>query len=187
MKKPNGFLNVLVSLTILLCICAVSANAQKKKVNMNEVREIVKMPVNEALKDTPVKVIEPGEYWKALRRKYDKPLIAFFYSDKDPESQRVASLLKYVALDYDGRIYFIRVETSNEGKPDKRIAEEFRKKFDLEKTPGILFYDNVRGKLVLEDEDYVDADFKEFRTPSLTFWQTYYSVVRKELDKLLSD
>jgi len=41
--------------------------------------------------------------------------------------------------------------------------------------------------LVLEDEDYIDADFKEFRTPSMLLWSVYYSAVCKELDKLLAD
>jgi len=41
--------------------------------------------------------------------------------------------------------------------------------------------------MILEDEDYVDADFKEFRTPKMFLWKTYYSAVRKELDQLLAD
>jgi len=41
--------------------------------------------------------------------------------------------------------------------------------------------------MVLEDEDYIDADFKEFRTPRMFLWKTYYNAVRKELDKLLAD
>ena len=51
--------------------------------------------------------------------------------------------------------------------------------------PGILFYDNVGTKMVLEDEDYIDADFKEFRTHRMILWKKYYNAVRKELDKQL--
>ncbi len=40
--------------------------------------------------------------------------------------------------------------------------------------------------MVLEEEDYIEADFKDFRTPKMLIWKTYYSGVRKELDKLLS-
>jgi hypothetical protein len=41
--------------------------------------------------------------------------------------------------------------------------------------------------MVLEEEDYIEANFKEFRTPAMSIWKIYYSEVRKELDKLLSD
>jgi len=40
---------------------------------------------------------------------------------------------------------------------------------------------------VLEEEDYVDPDFKEFRTPQMFLWQTYYKAVRNALDALLAD
>ena len=119
--------------------------------------------------------------------KHPKPIVAFFYSDVDPQSQRVASLLKYVSHDYANQLTFIRVQTAQNGKPDKALAKNLNKEFSLDKTPGILFYDNVDNKMVLEDEDYVDADFKEFRTPSLGLWRVYYNAVRKELNKLLSD
>jgi len=41
--------------------------------------------------------------------------------------------------------------------------------------------------MVLEEEDYIEADFKEYRTPKMFIWNSYYSGVRKELDQLLSD
>ncbi|GBF28866.1 hypothetical protein MnTg03_00427 [bacterium MnTg03] len=41
--------------------------------------------------------------------------------------------------------------------------------------------------MVLEEEDYMETDYKEFRTPNMFIWRIYYSGVRKELDKLLSD
>ena len=41
--------------------------------------------------------------------------------------------------------------------------------------------------MVLEGEDYMEADYKEFRTPNMFIWRTYYLEVRKELENLLSD
>jgi len=41
--------------------------------------------------------------------------------------------------------------------------------------------------MVLEEEDYIEAGFKEFRTPKMFIWNSYYSGVRKALDKVLSD
>jgi len=51
------------------------------------------------------------------------------------------------------------------GKPGKNIASELRVRYSLDKTSGILYYDNVGEKMVLEKEDYIEADFKEYRTP----------------------
>ena len=45
----------------------------------------------------------------------------------------------------------------------------------------------MKGKLVLEDEDYVDPDFKEFRAPRMMLWNIYHQAVRRELNKLLAD
>ncbi len=82
---------------------------------------------------------------------------------------------------------FRRVKVVETGKPDAKLRKDYEARYSLDKTPGILFYDNVGDKMVLEDEDYVDADFKEFRTPKMMLWKTYYSAVRKELDQLLAD
>jgi hypothetical protein len=45
----------------------------------------------------------------------------------------------------------------------------------------------VAAEMVLKEEDYIEADFKEYRTPNMFIWNIYYTGVRKELDKLLSD
>jgi hypothetical protein len=39
---------------------------------------------------------------------------------------------------------------------------------------------------VLEGEEYIAANFKEFRTPGLLFWKTYYNAVCAYIDKKIS-
>ena len=41
--------------------------------------------------------------------------------------------------------------------------------------------------MVLEDEQYIDANFKEFRTPSLLFWNVYYNTASSYIDKNILD
>jgi hypothetical protein len=41
--------------------------------------------------------------------------------------------------------------------------------------------------MVLEGEQYNDANFKEFRTPSLRFWKVYYNAVCRYIDKNILD
>ena len=182
-KKMRELLYWLGALIILAFNTPVSA---KDDVNMNEVRELAKLPVDNILEKAPVSVFAIDTYWRNVHGR-NKPLVVFFYVNQDGPSQRLATLIRYIAPDYSDKLSFGRVKVIEKGKPDKTIARKLASAYSLDSTPGILFYDNVGSDMVLEDEDYIDADFKEFRTPKLFLWKTYYAAVRKELDKLLAD
>ena len=156
------------------------------EINMKEVRELAKNPVEEILETELIEALLPDSYWKSVHGR-NKPLVVFFYSNNHGPSQRLATLIRYVYPHYASKLSFVRLKVSEKGPPDKDLAKQLNNSFSLDSTPGILFYDNVGSEMVLEDEDYIDADFKEFRTPNLLFWRTYYSAVRKELDALLAD
>ena len=175
-----------IPLVDTLIAVSISTGTSAKDIDMAEVRELVKLSVDEILGDVPVLPITIDKYWDNIRKR-KKPKVVFFYSNKDAPSRRVATLIRYVALDYSDRLAFRMVKVVETGKPDAKLGRELQAGFSLDKTPGILFYDNVGDEMVLEDEDYIDADFKEFRTPKMFLWKTYYSGVRKELDKLLAD
>ncbi len=155
-------------------------------INMQDVRQLAELPVDEILKESPIEIIEINSYWDNVRSR-KKPLVVLFYSNNDGASQRIATLIKYISTEYNNKLDFGRVRVSKNGKPNKGKAKILSKSYSLDDTPGILFYDNVGTEMVLEDEDYIDADFKEFRTPSMFLWKTYYRAVREELDKLLAD
>ena len=114
-------------------------------------------------------------------------MIVFFYANNNAPSQRLATLVLYVAREYSNRIDFRCVKVSENGPPSKDYAKRLETQFSLDSTPGILFYDNSKNGLVLEQEAYIDADYKEFRTPQMFLWKTYYAEAKKELDKLLAD
>jgi len=155
------------------------------EIDMAEVRRLSKLTVEKILENSPVADISLEDYWSAVRGR-KKPLVVFFYSNNDEYSQRVATLIKYISPDYTNNIAFARVKVVEKGKPDKTTATNLAANFGLDKTPGILFYDNTGSKLAFEDEDYINPDFKEFRTPKMPLWKTYYSAVRKEIDQLLA-
>ena len=179
-------LRPLLSVTLLACLIVSTVMASDTNIDMSAVRALAKMSVDEILKDAPVSIIETDQYWEAIRGK-DRPMIVFFYSNMNGPSQRLATLVLFVAKEYSGRIHFSRVKVAEKGTPDKKVAKRLENKFSLDSTPGILFYDNVGGKMVLEDEDYIEADFKEFRSPKMFLWKMYHSAVRQELNKLLAD
>ena len=173
-------------ITIAIVVLLISTDTSARDVNMDNVRKLAKLSVDEILDGVPVPSIKIDTYWETIRGR-KRPKVVFFYSNNDGPSQRVATLIRFVAMDYSDRLAFRRLKVVEKGKPSAKLRKDLEARFSLDKTPGILFYDNVGDKMVLEDEDYVDADFKEFRTPRMLLWKTYYSAVRKELDQLLSD
>ena len=142
------------------------------EIDMAEVRRLSKSSVAKILENSPVVDISLENYWNNVRGR-KKPLVVFFYSNNDEPSKRVATLIKYISPDYTNNIAFARVKVVENGKPDKATATKLASNFGLDKTPGILFYANTGYEMALEHEDYVNPDFKEFRTPKMFLWKTY--------------
>jgi len=154
------------------------------KIDMAEIRRLSKLSVEKILENSSVLDINLENYWSIVGGR-KKPLVVFFYSNNDESSQRVATLFKYISSDYTENIAFTRVKVVENGKPDKATAKKLASNFGLDKTPGILFYDNTGNEMALDDEGYLNPDFKEFRTPKMLLWKTYYLAVRKELNQLI--
>jgi len=173
-------------ITIAIVALLISTDTSAKDINMVDVKKLAKLSVDEIFDGVPVPEININKYWETIRKR-KMPKVVFFYSNNGGTSQRVATLIRFAAMDYSGRLAFRRVKVVEKGKPGAKLRKDLEARFSLDKTPGILFYDNIGDKMVLEDEDYVEADFKEFRTPKMLLWKKYYSAVRKELDKLLED
>jgi hypothetical protein len=155
-------------------------------VDMSAVKALAALPVKDILRGSPVRELSRASYWKTIRAS-PIPVVVFFYSNVDGESQRLATLIRYVAVKYTGKFSAYDVAVVETGKPAKAIAADFAKAYSLDRTPGILFYDNDRGSQVLESEEYIEANFKEFRTPSLLFWKVYYNAVCSYIDKNILD
>jgi hypothetical protein len=153
-----------------------------ENIDMSKVRALAALPVKEILRDSPVRELPRASYWKIIRES-PVPVVVVFYSNVDPESQRLATLVRYISIKYGHKISIYSVMVTAKGKPAKAIAADYEKSYSLDKTPGILFYDNDSGKMELEGEQYIDANFKEFRTPSLLLWKVYYNAVCSYIDK----
>ena len=177
---------ILIGAVFITLISMSSAWAGGEKVDMSVVKTLAQRPVDEILTNSPVSKVDIEKYWKELRGR-NRPMIVFFYANNDASSQRLATLVLYVARKYSSRIDFRCVKVSENGPPGKDYAKRLEAQFGLDSTPGVLFYDNVKNGLLLEQEAYIDADYKEFRTPQMFLWKTYYGKAKKALDKLLAD
>ena len=173
--------------TLFLAFLGIPALANAaENIDMSKVRALAALPVKEILRDAPVRELDLANYWKTVRGS-PRPVVVMFYSNVDPESQRLATLIRYVAIRYKDKFSTYGVMVVEKGKPAKTVAAEYEKNYSLDMTPGILFYDNDRGKMELENEQYIDANFKEFRTPSLLLWKIYYNAVCSYIDKHILD
>jgi hypothetical protein len=155
-------------------------------IDMSQVRALAALPVAEIFRDSPVRELPRASYWKTIHESRI-PVAVMFYSNVDPESQRLATLVRSIAIKYKDKVSVYRVMVVANGKPAKAIAADYEKSYSLDKSPGILFYDNDSGKMVLENEQYIDANFKEFRTPSLLMWKAYYNAACSYIDKNILD
>ena len=176
----------MIAVIFITFILVAAAWAAGEKVDMSVVKTLAQRPVDEILTNPPVSKVDIEKYWQEVRSR-NRPMIVFFYANNDASSQRLATLVLYVAREYSSRVDFRCVKVSENGPPSKDYAKRLVTRFSLDSTPGILFYDNSKTGLVLEQEAYIEADYKEFRTPQMFLWKTYYSESKKALDKLLAD
>ena len=173
-KIDQNYLRWLWCLVALIFGTVVNAS----EVSMSDVYAFAKLPVKEILKDSPVKEIERNDYWINIKNSH-KPVTVMFYINEDKHSQNLATLYRYVAIDFSERILFCSYMVTLKGNPDKSTKDQVQKLYSLDKIPGVLFYDNDTGQMDLEHEHYEVPKFKSYKTPSLFLWKTYYSKVKK--------
>lgn len=134
-KRPH-----LLAVAILVFLFPNPSSGQS--VDMAVVRALAQRPVDEILDGTPVQLIEIERYWEAVRGR-NRPLVVFSYSNRHGPSQRVATLIRFVSIDYADRLELRRVKVVEEGRPPRALARDLQARFSLDGTPGILYYDNV--------------------------------------------
>ena len=120
-------------LVTLLGIPALTNAAEN--IDMSKVRALAALPVKEIFRDSPVRELPRASYWKTIRES-PIPVVVMFYSNVDPESQRLATLVRYISIKYKDKISTYRVIVAANGKPTKVISADYEKSYSLDKTPG---------------------------------------------------
>src|SRR5439155_19902479 len=114
------------SLLTLLGIPVLTNAAEN--IDMSKVRALAALPVKEIFRDSPVRELPRASYWKTIRES-PIPVVVMFYSNVDPESQRLATLVRYVSIKYKDKISTYRVIVAANGKPTKVIAADYEKSY----------------------------------------------------------
>jgi hypothetical protein len=149
------------ALLLVTCLGIPALTNAAENIDMSKVRALAELPVKEIFRDSPVRELPCASYWKTIRESRI-PVVVMFYSNMDSESQRLATLVRYISIKYKDNISVYHIMVVANGKPAKVIATDYEKSYGLDKTPGIHFYDNDSGKMVLENENISTRTSRSF-------------------------
>ena len=171
------------ALGLMMSLCL---TVQAADVDMAEVRRLAREPVEAILSGAPFGRISDDDYWKTVRGS-PKPVVVVFYANQDERSRNLATLARYLALEFSEAVGFYGYPVTAGATVERNALEALQKRYGVRKVPATLFYDNDRGKMELERTDYSVPALLEYRTPSLFFWKTYHQATREYIQKNILD
>lgn len=145
---------------------------------MAEVRRLAREPVETIFSGAPIGRVSDADYRQSVRGS-PKPVVVVFYANQDEQSRHLATLIRYIALEFDGSISFYGYPVTAGATVERSALAALKKRYGITQVPATLFYDNDRGKIELEKTEYSVPAVIEYRTPRPLLWSTYYQRVRK--------
>ena len=171
------------ALGLMMSLCV---TVQAADVNMAEVRRLAREPVETILSGAPVGRVSDATYWKTVRGS-PKPVVVVFYANHDQQSRHLATLVRYLALEFSESVAFYGYPVTAGATVEHNALAALQKRYGVKKVPATLFYDNDRGKMELEKTDYSVPTMIEYRTPRPLFWNTYHETIRKYIRENILD
>ena len=162
------------------------APAAVPAVDMAEVRRLARDPVETIFAGVAIGRVSDLDYWKIVRGS-EKPVVVIFYANQDERSRNLATLVRYLALEFHEVVGFYSYRVTTGSTPERAALAAVDKQYGVKRVPASLFYDNDHGKMELEKTDYSVPLTFEYRTPSMLFWKTYHQAVREFIQKNILD
>jgi hypothetical protein len=176
-----------MALGLAASLCrAAGAGGAGPDVDMAEVRRLAREPVETILSGAPVGHVADADYWKTVRGS-PRPVVVIFYANQDERSRNLATLARYLALEFGEVVGFYGYRVTAGTAVGRDALAALGKRYGVTKVPASLFYDNDRGQMELERTDYSVPALLEYRTPSLLFWRTYHQAIREYIQKNILD
>jgi hypothetical protein len=161
-------------------------HAAAQAVNMTEVRRLAREPVEAIFAGAPIGLVSDKDY-RTLVHDSPRPVVVIFYASQDEKSRNLATLARYLALEFSQVITFYGYRVTAGATAEREVVGALQKQYGVRQVPATLFYDNDRGKIELEKTDYSVPTMVEYRTPSLLFWRTYHQAIRDYIQKSILD
>ena len=159
---------------------------QAAEPDMAEVRRLAREPVETILSGAPIGRVSDATYWKTVQSS-PKPVVVVFYANQDQQSRHLATLVRYLALEFSESVVFYGYPVTAGASVEHNALAALQKRYGIKKVPATLFYDNDSKKMELERTDYSVPAVIEYRTPSPLFWSTYYRTIRKYIQENILD
>jgi hypothetical protein len=173
------------ALAFMISLC-LTVQASAADVDMDDVRRLAREPVETILSGAPIGRVSDADYWKIVRGS-PKPVVVVFYANQDQRSRHLATLARYLALEFSEAVVFYGYPVTAGATVEQNALAALQKRYGVKKVPATLYYDNDRGKMELERTDYSVPAMLEYRTPSLLFWNTYHRTIREYIQKNILD
>lgn len=177
-----------VSIALILAICSSTtiAQAPAANVNMAEVRRLAREPVETILSGAPIGRVSDANYWQSVQGS-PKPVVVVFYANQDERSRHLATLIRYLALEFNGSVAFYGYPVTAGATVEHSALAALKKRYKVKQVPATLFYDNDHGEMELERTEYSVPAVIEYRTPRPLLWNTYHQRVRKYIKDHILD
>lgn len=164
-----------IALVVFLFFISLQARpAPAGNVQMEAVSELMELPVESILRNTPVAPIAEVEALKSISRSH-RPVVLLIYRNGDPRSREIATLIRFLSLEFHNSVDFYAFE-------EKEISA--RSILGLERVPATVFYSNdgTYGSGTRES-----PTLTEYRSPGRAFWKMTYSAAARYLRKDILD
>ena len=145
---------------------------------MDDVRRLAQGPVETIFSGAPIGRVSDVDYWKTVQGS-PKPVVVVFYANQDQRSRHLATLARYLALEFSEAVVFYGYPVTAGATIEHNALAVLQKRYAVKKVPATLFYDNDRGKMELEKADYSVPSLIEYRTPRPLLWNVYYQTTRR--------
>jgi hypothetical protein len=165
---------------------AVGHAAAPAAVDMTEVRRLAREPVETIFAGVPIGPLSDRDYRKMVHDS-PRPVVVIFYASQDEKSRNLATLARYLALEFNEVITFYGYRVAPGATVSREALGALQRQYGVRQVPATLFYDNDRGKIELEKADYSVPTLVEYRTPSLLFWRAYHQAIRDYIRKSILD
>jgi hypothetical protein len=164
---------------------APTASPQAVSVDMAEVRRLAREPVETIFSGAPIGRVTDSDYWQTVRGS-SKPVVVVFYANQDEQSRHLATLIRYIALEFNGSIAFYGYRVTAGATVEHSAHAALEKRYKIKQVPATLFYDNDHGKMELEKTEYSVPAVIEYRTPRPLVWVPAQRVRKYIRDHILN-
>jgi hypothetical protein len=154
--------------------------------DMADVRRLAREPVETIFSGAPIGRVSDATYWTTVQGS-PKPVVVVFYANQDQQSRHLATLVRYLALEFSPAVVFYGYPVTAGATVERNALAALKKRYGVKKVPATLFYDNDHGKMELERTDYSVPAVIEYRTPRPLFWNTYRQTIRKYIRENILD